>query len=251
MYPSDLTEGLFFFFTYFAYQYRRPQIEIPFYFRRLLFDGFSLQWCWLWVKWKCHQRLSRGCSEGSLLRQRQTSLYSLTSFAWEIMNHRTQRRGHMVTGGWMSVWRGASQSVCDNLTLRFLPRYSQAIITLSQRVTLRLVRPASVQVTPNEYRKTEMTHSGKRINWLINWRTDKKYHWPHLNLLNFTGQSLVGLDTARYLRILKNPMISNYFDDQFTRIFQADSLVPHFPMRGFYTFVCFFPLQIEYLLNGG
>lgn len=44
--PTFIDERL----KYFAYQYRRPQIEIPFYFRRLLFDGFSLQeWC-PWVK---------------------------------------------------------------------------------------------------------------------------------------------------------------------------------------------------------
>lgn len=72
MYPADLTErGIW---TYFAYQYRRSEIEIPFYFRRLLFDGFSLQECWLWVKWKCHHRLSRGCSGGSSLTQTNVSL---------------------------------------------------------------------------------------------------------------------------------------------------------------------------------
>lgn len=48
------------FLTYFAYQYKRPRIETPFYFRRLLSDGFSLQECCLWVKWKCHHELRRG-----------------------------------------------------------------------------------------------------------------------------------------------------------------------------------------------
>lgn len=121
MFPSDLTERLFF-LTHFAYQYRCSQIEIPFYFGRLLFDGFSLQGWWLWVRWKCHHRLSRDRSEGAF-SDRQKCLYTLSSCVWEMMNHRTQWKGRRVMGGWMSVWRGASQLVCDKLT-RFLQCYS-------------------------------------------------------------------------------------------------------------------------------